>query len=111
MSKAQEILVKIADQRIKMKVAAVSGFHVDLENERMKNLLLNNLDDIVEVLTAAAVSEKRIGELEADLQSADEELKELDDEIKKLRSAATSKAAAKGKPKAKAEPAEPAGND
>ena len=88
-----------------MRSAKVSGFMVDRETEKLKNIIMNNLQDIIGALKMLAEYSERVKELEADLESADAELRELDDEIKKLRNAAASKAAAKGKTKEKAVPA------
>lgn len=100
----QELLRKIEDQEYVVRSAKVSGFMVDRETEKLKNIIMNNLPDIIGALKMLAEYSERVKELEADLSSADAELKELDDEIKKLRDAAASKPAAKGKTKAKAVP-------
>lgn len=100
----QELLRKIEDQEYKIRSAKVNGFMVDRETEKLKNIIMNNLPDIIGALKMLAEYTERVSELETDLASADAELREMDDELKKLRNAAASKPAAKGKTKAKAEP-------
>lgn len=100
----QELLRKIESQEYVVRSAKVSGFMVERETDKLKNIIINNLPDIIGALKMLAEYSERVKELEADLSSSDAELKELDDEIKKLRNAAASKPVAKGKTKAKAEP-------
>ena len=98
----QELLRKIEDQECCVRSAKVSGFMVDREVDKLKNIVMNNLEEIIGALKMLAEYTERVKELEADLALAVAELKELDDEIKRLRNAAASKPAAKGKTKAKA---------
>lgn len=100
----QELLRKIEDQEYVVRSAKVSGFMVERETDKLKNIIINNLPDIIGALKSLAEYTERVKELEADLSSADAELKEMDDEIKRLRDAAASKPASKGKTKTKEEP-------
>lgn len=104
MSDINGLHAKVAEQTFRWRHAQSNGMMVNQETERLKNILLNNIDDIVTALQYAAEAEETIKTLETELDSADAELKELDDEIKKLRNAAAAKPAAKAKNKTKAEP-------
>lgn len=99
----KELLGKIEEQAFRCRHAESNGIRVDHERERLKNVLFNNVNDVIEALKIALSADTQIRMLEASVESADAELKELDDEIKRLRSAAASKAAARGKGKTKAE--------
>ena len=101
----KELRKKIEEQAFRYRNAMSNGMMVAQETERMKNILINNLGEIIDALKMAEGAEEQIKTLEAEVDSADAELKELDDEIKKLRNAAAPKAAAKGNMKAQAEPA------
>ena len=92
-----ELRKKIDEQLFLLESAKSNGRMVNQETERMKNILLNNAREIVDALKMAEGAAERIKILEAEVDSADAELKELDDEIKKLRNASAPKAAAKGK--------------
>ena len=94
----------IREQTFRWNKAKKNGMMVAQETERLKNLVLNNMDDIVTTMRMAVEASDRIKMLEAEVESADAELNELDDEIKNLRNAAASNAAAKGKGKSKALP-------
>ena len=97
----KELRKKIEEQAFRYRNAISNGMMVAQETERMKNILLNNLGEIIDALKMAEGAEEQIKTLEAEVDSADAELKELDDEIKKLRNAAAPKAAAKDKMKAR----------
>lgn len=99
-----ELKKKLESHAFRWKAAIQNGIMVNQETEQMKNILLNNLDGIIEAVGLAVEAADKIQCLEAEIDSADAELKELDNEIKKLRSAAASKPAAKSKTKVKAEP-------
>ena len=92
----KELKSKIAEQAFRLQGAKANGFMINQETERMKNILMNNLDDIVEALKFADEAQDKIDILTADLNDADQELEEKDDEIAAL------KAAAAPKPKGKA---------
>ena len=94
-----ELRKKIEDQLFRWNNAKSNGTMVNQETERMKNILLNNVGDIVVALRACENSAQQIAELEAEIDSADAELKVQDEELKKLR-----KQNGKGKPAAKGEP-------
>lgn len=104
MSDINELYTKISEQAFRWNHARSNGMMVNQETERLKNIVINNINNIVEALKYAAEASEKMAILEAELDAADEELKELDDKIKELQNAAASKPAAKGKTKAKAEP-------
>lgn len=64
-------------------VAAKSS--VAQAKDRLCNVLINNLDQIVDDLELAAKAKEEIAQLNVELESADDELAELDKEIKALR--------------------------
>jgi len=90
-----ELRKKLEDQAFRLESAKANRTMVNQETERTKNILLNNLSDIVAALKMAEHSAEEIKMLEAEVESADAELKELDDEIKKLRKTAPKQQAAK----------------
>lgn len=102
-----ELKSKITEQQFRLKGAQSRGMMVAQETERMRNLLVNNLDDIVVALSKAVDAEKQIEVLNVEIESADAELQEKDEEIRALkeeleaRPAAKVKAAAKRKDEAK----------
>lgn len=98
-----ELRKKIDGQVFQYKHAVSNGIMVNRVLEQTKNVLFNNMDEIAEALKLAEDAEKRIAELQANVDFAEAELRDMDDEIKKLRNAAASKPAAKGKVKAKEE--------
>ena len=83
----KELRKKIEEQAFRYRNAMSNGMMVAQETERMKNILINNLGEIIDALKMAEGAEEQIKTLEAEVDSADAELKELDDEIKKLRAA------------------------
>ena len=93
-----ELRDKIAAQAFTMRKAQSRGPMVSQETERMKNILMNNLDEIIEALNVAADAEEKIARLTVEIMSADEELQEKDDEIKELKAAAEKKGPAAKKP-------------
>ena len=93
-----ELRDKIAAQAFTMRKAQSRGTMVSQETERMKNILMNNLDEIIEALNVAADAEEKIARLTVEIMSADEELQEKDDEIKELKAAAEKKGPAAKKP-------------
>ena len=95
---------KIEEQAFRWRVAVSNWTMVPQETERLKNVMINNLDEIIEALKMAEKAESRIAEIQESLDFAEAELKDQDDEIKKLRNTAAPKPAAKGRMKAKAEP-------
>lgn len=94
----KELRIKIEDQKFAYTRAQSIGMMVNQETERMKNILMNNLAEIVDALKVAEGAEEKIKMLEAEVESADAELKELDDEIRRLREEAA-KPASKKKPR------------
>ena len=94
----QELYEKVSEQAFRWRHAQSNGMMVNQETERLKNIALNNMDDIVAALKYAVEAAETIRMLETEVDSADAELKELDDEIKKLRSEKTP-AKARTKPK------------
>lgn len=100
---AKELKEKISEQQFKLKKAKTSGMMVAQETDRLRNILVNSLDDILEALDMAISAEDRIECLTVEIESADAELQEKDDEIKALKEAVANKPAAKSKSKAKTE--------
>lgn len=62
------------------------------EKDRLANIIVNHLGDILEAMRLAENAKEEIATLNRELDDADAELKELDEEIKKLRAEAEIKA-------------------
>ena len=84
----KELKQTIEEQAFALKKAKTRGFMVNQETEKMRNILVNNLDDILAALDVAIDAEERIARLVVEVESADAELAEKDDEIKVLKEAA-----------------------
>lgn len=80
-----ELKQKLDDQAFAMEKAKTRGFMVNQETEKMRNILVNNLDDILVALDVAIDAEERISRLVVEIESADAELAEKDDEIAALK--------------------------
>ena len=85
--KVTELRDIITTQQFAMNRAIQHGMLVNQEKERMRNVLMNHLDDIVEALQLAAEADKRVERLMAEVASADAELLDKDAEIKALKEA------------------------
>ena len=83
----KELKQTLDDQAFALKKAKTRGFMVNQETEKMRNILVNNLDDILAALNVAIDAEERIARLVVEVESADAELVEKDDEIKALKEA------------------------
>ena len=81
----KELKRTLDDQAFAMKKAKTRGFMVNQETEKMRNILVNNLDDILAALDVAIDAEERIARLVVEIESADAELAEKDDEIAALK--------------------------
>lgn len=81
----KELKAKLEEQAFALKKAQSVGMMVNQETDRMRNLLVNNTDEIMEALAFAVEAEEKIERLTVEVASADEELDEKDDEIKQLR--------------------------
>ena len=75
----KELKSKIAEQAFRLQGAKANGFMINQETERMKNILMNNLDDIVEALKFADEAQAKTD------REFVEELEEKDDEIAALK--------------------------
>ena len=81
----KEVKSKLEEQAFRLKKAQTTGMMVNQETDRMRNLLVNNMDEIMEALAYAVDAEEKLERLTVEITSADEELDEKDDEIKQLR--------------------------
>lgn len=72
----KELREKLSEQAFKLKKARANGTTVMQETERMKNLLVNNCDAIVEALTRVEKLEQEIAVLNMELDDAERELDE-----------------------------------
>lgn len=79
----KELREKLSEQAFKLKKARANGTMVMQETERMKNLLVNNCDAIIDVLTRVEKLEQEVAVLNMELDDAEREL----DEAKKDASA------------------------
>lgn len=96
-----ELRDKIAAQAFALEKAKKRGMMVSQETERMKNVLMNNMDAIIDALTFAAEADKKVTLLATEVDDADAELREKDDEIAALKAELEKKQAPKAKPKEK----------
>lgn len=81
----KELKQTLDDQAFALKKAKTRGFMVNQETEKMRNILVNNLDDILAALDVAIDADERISRLVVEIESADAELIEKDDEISSLK--------------------------
>lgn len=72
----KELREKLSEQAFKLKKARANGTMVMQETERMKNLLVNNCDAIVEALTRVEKLEQEVAVLNMELDDAERELDE-----------------------------------
>ena len=79
----KELTGKLKEQAFKLKKAQSTGTMVMQETERMKNLFVNNCDEIIAALERAEKLEKEVAVLNMELDDAEREL----DEAKKSTSA------------------------
>ena len=79
----KEMREKVSEQAFKLKKARANGTMVMQETERMKNLLVNNRDAIIDALTRVEKLEQEVAVLNMELDDAEREL----DEAKKYTSA------------------------
>ena len=87
----KELKETLSAQAFALKKAKTRGFMVNQETERMRNLLVNHIDDILSALDVAIKAEEQIQRLMVEVESADAELAEKDDEIAALKSRKTSR--------------------
>ena len=80
----KELVQKLEEQAFKLNIAKSNGNMVPQETERMKNVLMNNCDEIVAQLKRIAKMEENIMMLEQEIDDADAELKEKDQQIEEL---------------------------
>jgi len=83
----RELKDRITSQAFTLKKAKTRGMMVTQETDRMRNILMNSLDEIVEALEYAVNAEERMQRLVVEVESADEELAEKDKEIAELKAA------------------------
>lgn len=81
----KELRDKLSEQAFNLEKAKSRGMMVNQETERMRNLLVNNLDGIMEALDYAVGAEEKIERLTVEVESADAELLDKDDEIAELK--------------------------
>ena len=98
--KVTELRDIITTQQFAMNRAIQHGMMVNQEKERMRNVLMNYLDDIVEALQIASEADKRVERLMAEVASADAELLDKDEEIAALKKEIESKTGARKAKKA-----------
>ena len=107
----KELTKKIEEQAFRLKNAKANGTMVAQETERMKNILMNSIDGIVEGLKKVEKLTEEIEILNAELDDAEAELKEKDQEIDKLTGKKTTNGAKKKAEPAQKEEPVPEGNE
>ncbi len=81
----KELREEIENQAFAVNKAKSRGIAVNQEKERMRNILMNRVDEIVEALKYAETQDVRIEHLAVEVESADQELQEKDKEIAELK--------------------------
>ncbi len=81
----KQLIQEVGDQAFRLKNAKETGIMVRDEQERMKNVLLNNVDAIMEALSVAAEADEQIKILNLQLDDAEQDLKDAEAELKKLK--------------------------
>lgn len=87
----KELREKLSEQAFKLKKARANGTMVMQETERMKNLLVNNCDAIVEALTRVEKLEQEVAVLNMELDDAERELDEAKKDISAKKTTAKKK--------------------
>lgn len=100
----KELVQKLEEQAFKLNIAKSNGNMVPQETERMKNVLMNNCDEIVAQLKRIAKMEENIMMLEQEIDDADAELKEKDQQIEELLAAGEPEGGKAAKKNKKADP-------
>ena len=70
----KELREKLEAQAFRLKKAQASGAMVNQETERMKNVLVNNFEAIIDVISKAEKMEQEIAILNMELDDAEREL-------------------------------------
>lgn len=81
----KELRTRIEEQMFALNKAKTRGMMVNQETEKMRNVLVNSVDEIVEALAYAEQADEKIARLAAEVESADLELQEKDDQIAALK--------------------------
>ena len=92
----KEMIGEIQDQVTRLRKAKATGVTVNHEKERLKNVLFNHADEILEALAMADEAEEKIKILNLQLDDSEKDLADVEKELKEL------KAKTAGKPKTKA---------
>lgn len=85
MDNLKQLIQEVGDQAFRLRNAKANGIMVKQETERMKNVLLNNLDAIIEALRCAEEAGEQINILNVQLDDAEEDLKKAEAELKALK--------------------------
>lgn len=87
----KKMVKDVQDQAFRLRNAESTGMLVRDERERMKNVLFNYKDEILEALAMADEADEKIKVLELQLDDSDKELAELEKELKELKAAPNGK--------------------
>ena len=93
-----ELKTRISDQAFALNKAKSRGMMVNQETERMRNVLMNSVDEIIEALEYAEKADLRIARLSVEIESADADLAEKDDIIAELKKPKAKKSSVKQDP-------------
>ena len=80
----KQMVKDVQDQAFRLRNAESTGMLVREERERMKNVLFNYKDEILEAIAIADEADEKIKVLELQLDDSDKELAELEKELKAL---------------------------
>lgn len=92
MDNLKQLIQEVGDQAFRLRNAKSNGIMVAQETERMKNVLINNLDAITEALRMAEEADEQIKILNLQLDDAENDLKNAEAELKKLKAGGGKKA-------------------
>lgn len=73
----KELKAKLEEQAFRLNKAKSNGTMVNQETERMKNLIINNYEAIVDALAKAEKLEREVSILNIELDDAERELDEM----------------------------------
>ena len=81
----------ISSQVFTLEKAKTRGMMVNHETQRLQNVLMNHVNDIVSALEYAVTAQDTIDRLTVEVENSDAELQDKDDEIKSLKEALEAK--------------------
>ena len=81
----KEMIGEIQDQVTRLRKAKATGVTVNYEKERLKNVLFNHADEILEAMAMADEAEEKIKILNLQLDDSEKDLADVEKELKELK--------------------------